>query len=249
MLSRGTLPNMTISGEVLDARAATLRRALVLEYLTVGWNLIEGGVGLTAAVLAGSIALLGFGLNSFIECASGLVLGWRLTAEWRGLDQEPVKQIDRRARRLVGASLGLLGVYLVRGRHPGALAPVPAAPEYRRHRPQGALPVRDGLARAGEAPCGGGPGRPGTPGGRLPDHRLLLVFAHHARRHRAEHAPSLVVGRPGGRSRGSSRGRVWRPGSVRRADESVAEAKVTQPSPMGIAARLVRSTTLVPSPW
>jgi hypothetical protein len=45
---------MTVPSMVLDdARAGTLRRALKLEYLTVGWDLVEGGVGITAAVLAG----------------------------------------------------------------------------------------------------------------------------------------------------------------------------------------------------
>jgi hypothetical protein len=51
-------------------RAATLRTALRLEYLTVGWNVVEGLVAITAAVAAGSVALFGFGVDSF-ECASG----------------------------------------------------------------------------------------------------------------------------------------------------------------------------------
>jgi len=103
---------MTVPSVVLDARAGTLRRALRLEYLTVGWNLVEGGVGVTAAVLAGSVALLGFGVDSFVECASGLVLIWRLTAEQRGLDHEAIERIDERAHKLVGASLFLLGAYI-----------------------------------------------------------------------------------------------------------------------------------------
>ncbi len=96
----------------VDARALVLRRALKLEYLTVGWNLVEGGVGVAAALLASSVALLGFGVDSFVECASGLVLIWRLAAERRGMDHEAVERIDERAHKLVGASLFLLAVYI-----------------------------------------------------------------------------------------------------------------------------------------
>lgn len=103
---------MTVPGVVLDPRAGSLRRALKLEYLTIGWNLVEGGVGVGAALLAGSIALLGFGVDSFVECASGLVLVWRLAAERRGMDDEAIERIDERAHKLVGASLFLLAAYI-----------------------------------------------------------------------------------------------------------------------------------------
>jgi divalent metal cation (Fe/Co/Zn/Cd) transporter len=93
-------------------RASTLRTALQLEYLTIGWNVVEGVVALTAAVAAGSIALFGFGVDSFVECASGLVLLWRLSAERRGLDGEAIERLDHRARRLVGATLFLLAAYV-----------------------------------------------------------------------------------------------------------------------------------------
>src|SRR5512138_3584838 len=93
-------------------RAPLLRRALRLEYLTVGWNVIEGVVAVGAAAAAGSVALLGFGVDSFVECASGLVLLWRLGAERRGMDAEAVERLDRRAHRLVGASLFLLAAYV-----------------------------------------------------------------------------------------------------------------------------------------
>jgi len=96
---------------VLDARSCALRRALRLEYLTVGWNLVEGGVGLAAA-LTSSIALLGFGVDSFVECASSLVLIWRLAAERRGMDHEAVETVEERAQKLVGASLFLLAAYI-----------------------------------------------------------------------------------------------------------------------------------------
>lgn len=94
------------------ARVSLLRRALGLEYLTVGWNVLEGLVAVTSAVAASSIALLGFGIDSFVECASGAVLIWRLTAERRGMEEEAVERLDRRAHNLVGASLFLLAFYI-----------------------------------------------------------------------------------------------------------------------------------------
>src|SRR5215469_5738675 len=53
-------------------------KALIAEYVTVGWNVIEGIVAIMAGIIAGSIALIGFGLDSYIEVASGIVLIWRL---------------------------------------------------------------------------------------------------------------------------------------------------------------------------
>ena len=94
-------------------RTEGLHRGLRLEYLTIGWNAIEGLVALWAALLAGSVALLGFGIDSFVESASGAVLVWRLLAEQRGMDPEAVHKLDRRAHKLVGASLFLLGAYIL----------------------------------------------------------------------------------------------------------------------------------------
>jgi divalent metal cation (Fe/Co/Zn/Cd) transporter len=93
-------------------RAELLRRALRLEYLTVGWNLVEGGVAVAAAVMAGSIALLGFGIDSFVESTSGAILIWRLRAERRAKDHAAIERLDRRAHRLVALSLFLLAAYV-----------------------------------------------------------------------------------------------------------------------------------------
>jgi cation diffusion facilitator family transporter len=93
-------------------REEGVRHALRLEYLTIGWNLVEGLIAVSAAVLAGSVALLGFGIDSFVESASGGVLVWRLLAERRGANGEEVERLDARAHKLVGASLFLLAVYV-----------------------------------------------------------------------------------------------------------------------------------------
>jgi len=96
------------------ARRALLQRGIRLEYLTVGWNLIEGAIAITAALAAGSVALLGFGIDSFVESVSGSVLVWRLRAEAAGgRDEEAIERIERRAERLVGFSFFALAAYIV----------------------------------------------------------------------------------------------------------------------------------------
>ncbi len=92
------------------SRADLVRRGLRLEYFTVGWNVVEGLVAIAAALAAGSVALLAFGIDSFVETASGLILIWRLQAERRAVDHERIETVERRAQRLVAASLvGLAG--------------------------------------------------------------------------------------------------------------------------------------------
>jgi divalent metal cation (Fe/Co/Zn/Cd) transporter len=86
---------------------------LRLEYLTVGWNLVEGVVAVTAALLAGSVAILGFGIDSFVECVSAAVMIWRLRAEGAGaMSHEQLEVIERRAQRLVAGSLFALAAYV-----------------------------------------------------------------------------------------------------------------------------------------
>lgn len=110
-----------MSGQQVEARVnpevdreQSLKRACRLEYLTVGWNVVEGAVAVTAALAAGSVALLGFGLDSFVESLSGLILLWRLSKERRATDvsTEEIERIDQRAHRLVGATLILLAAYI-----------------------------------------------------------------------------------------------------------------------------------------
>lgn len=94
-------------------RADSIQRALCLEYLTVTWNLIEGVVAVTAAIVAGSVAILGFGIDSFVECLSAAVMIWRLRAERdHRLSGERIEALEHRARRLVAASLFLLASYV-----------------------------------------------------------------------------------------------------------------------------------------
>jgi divalent metal cation (Fe/Co/Zn/Cd) transporter len=90
-------------------RLQHVRRGIALEYLTIGWNVLECLVAVTAGVTAGSVALVGFGMDSAIESASGSVLLWRLHAERRG---SHVETIERKALKLVGLSFFLLAAYV-----------------------------------------------------------------------------------------------------------------------------------------
>lgn len=112
-----------------DRRPEQVGRALRLEFLTVGWNVAEGVVAVAAAVAAGSVALLGFGIDSFVETASGAIMIWRLRAEGaHRLSNAALDALEHRARRLVAASLFLLAAWIAfdagrtlwAGEHPAA---------------------------------------------------------------------------------------------------------------------------------
>jgi divalent metal cation (Fe/Co/Zn/Cd) transporter len=99
---------------VLDGpRDLALRAALRLEYLTLGWNVVEAAVGIAAGLAAGSTALVGFGGDSVVESLSGAVLIWRLSVERRGTDPVRAEVVERRARRLVALSMWALAAYVV----------------------------------------------------------------------------------------------------------------------------------------
>jgi divalent metal cation (Fe/Co/Zn/Cd) transporter len=91
-----------------DKRAASVRRGRWLEYLTVGWNSIEGVISIGVGVFAGSIALVGFGFDSLIEVSSGAALLWRLHLD----APEKRERAERVSLKLVGISFLLLGAYI-----------------------------------------------------------------------------------------------------------------------------------------
>ena len=68
----------------MDEHGRLHRRALSLAYLSMGWMVIEAGVAVTAGILAASIALVGFGLDSVIEFFSAVIVVWQLHGQgWR----------------------------------------------------------------------------------------------------------------------------------------------------------------------
>lgn len=90
----------------VEDHASHLGEGRRLEYLTIGWNVVEALVSLWAGLVAGSTALVGFGIDSMIESSSGAVLLWRLQARHDHADRERV------ALKLVGASFLLLAAWV-----------------------------------------------------------------------------------------------------------------------------------------
>lgn len=82
------------------------RRGFRLEYATMTWMVAEAIIAITAGVIAASLALVGFGLDSVIELFSAAVVIWQLRGEIAGLDRET------RAIRLVGLTFFALAAYL-----------------------------------------------------------------------------------------------------------------------------------------
>lgn len=95
-------------GAISD-RTAFVQRGRRLEYFTVGWNAIEGVVAVVSGAIAGSIALVGFGLDSFIEVTSGLTLLWRMSVD---ADVHRRELNEKLALRIVGACFLLLAAYV-----------------------------------------------------------------------------------------------------------------------------------------
>lgn len=93
---------------VAASRPALVRRGRLLAWLTVGWNAVEGLVGIAAGLAAGSIALIGFGADSYVEVFAGCVVLWRLSRERHG--REVSHAAERRAVRLIAASFLVLAV-------------------------------------------------------------------------------------------------------------------------------------------
>lgn len=85
------------------------RRGLRLEYLTIGWNVVEAVIAVAAGLAAGSIALVGFGFDSTIEVGAASVVVWHLRAELRGgVD----RRREQRALRLIAVTFFVVAVYV-----------------------------------------------------------------------------------------------------------------------------------------
>jgi cation diffusion facilitator family transporter len=88
------------------------RKGLLLEYFTIGYNMIEAVVSIFFGVLAGSPALFGFGLDSIVESLSGGVLVWRLRKH-EGLSDEEEKAKEFKAVRFVSVTFFILGAWVL----------------------------------------------------------------------------------------------------------------------------------------
>ena len=95
---------MTVSDRSLLAL-----RGRRLEYFTICWNSLEGLVAVAAGVVSGSVSLVGFGVDSFIEVASGSAVLWRMSMDADGHRREAV---EVRSLRIVGACFLALAAYV-----------------------------------------------------------------------------------------------------------------------------------------
>ena len=94
-------------------RRRWLERSKHLQWLTVGWNAVEAVIAITAAIAAGSVALMAFGLDSIVEMSSGLVILWRIGAEHRARSAKQIDRVEKNARRAVSVTLYVLGAFIV----------------------------------------------------------------------------------------------------------------------------------------
>jgi len=95
--------------ELVQTRQVIVQRGRRLEYFTIAWNSLEGIVAVVAGVIAGSLSLVGFGVDSFIEVTSGAALLWRMSIDAEERKREQIEQITL---RIVGASFLALAAYV-----------------------------------------------------------------------------------------------------------------------------------------
>lgn len=93
-------------------RSKYLVHGVWLSLGTISWNIIEGIVAIAAGLIASSVALVGFGIDSFIETSSAIVVGWRLLEELKHRDTEVIERFESLASRTAGSMLLLLSVYV-----------------------------------------------------------------------------------------------------------------------------------------
>jgi len=100
-------PVLAIPSSDPIARIHLVRRAKLLSWLSIGWMAIEAGVAIAAALVAGSVALLGFGFDSLIELVSASIVIWRFTGA-----RNQSEAAERRAQKLIAACFATLAAYL-----------------------------------------------------------------------------------------------------------------------------------------
>jgi len=88
-------------------REALVRRARLLAWLGVGWHIVEAAVAIAAGLVAGSIALVGFGADSVVESGAGVILLWRFAGGRAGS-----AAAERRAQRLIAVSFLAIAAYV-----------------------------------------------------------------------------------------------------------------------------------------
>lgn len=105
--SRTRVPRTSPGDAASENRDRLIARAKALSWVSLGWMGVEGAVGVVAALLAGSVALLGFGIDSAIEGLASAIVIWRFTGARRTSESA-----ERAAQKLVAISFFLLAPYI-----------------------------------------------------------------------------------------------------------------------------------------
>ena len=101
-----------MTAKVLTPKEKLHRRGVRLEVFTITWNVVEAVVAIGAGILAGSVALVGFGVDSGIEVISAVALLWRLLKAGPNASAEEHGAAEKRALYLVAATFFLLSAYI-----------------------------------------------------------------------------------------------------------------------------------------
>ena len=96
-----------------NGRAEAVRAGVHIEQITIGWMVVEAVIAIGAGVLAHSVLLTAFGLDSVVELVAGGTLLWRLITEARGGSLQRVEWTENRAAWITGVSLALLCLYIL----------------------------------------------------------------------------------------------------------------------------------------
>lgn len=106
-------PDLNQAEPILPERILLLRKGLKLTVFTVAWNIIEGLVAIGAGILANSVALISFGVDSFVETTSAIAVSWRLADELKHQSSKRAESVEKLTAKITGIILLLLAVYIV----------------------------------------------------------------------------------------------------------------------------------------
>lgn len=95
--------------ELARNRQAIAEHGRRIEYFTIAWNTVEGLVAVISGAMAGSISLVGFGIDSFIEVTSGITLLWRMSVD---ADERRRERNEKLSLKIVGFCFIALAVYV-----------------------------------------------------------------------------------------------------------------------------------------
>jgi divalent metal cation (Fe/Co/Zn/Cd) transporter len=106
-MEAGSPVALPLTARPVSNRPALVRRARLLAKLGLAWHGIEAAVAIIAGVVAGSVALVGFGADSLVEATAGFVVLWRFAGS-----RASSASAERRAQKLIGLSFYLIAAYV-----------------------------------------------------------------------------------------------------------------------------------------